>query len=408
MTDGIRFDLSPRTEFADRLEADLLRAISGPGHATTTNTTTNTSTRATTPPDTEAEHLMTITLEPPVDSPTPNRRAWRAALAVAAAAILILVGVWAVGRSDDTPAGTHDVSFTVTWHEGTTIRDCPSDVSSPICAFRYDGSATAKFSGDIDGNAYQSVVWPFSDDFADRAVRHEEKAATYVFGGSVAGCGTGEFLMVETLQSVSGADRDFSKGTTTGAWTIVPDSGRNGLRSISGSGTSTSQPVDFSRDRTFTGTVTCTPPKDLSANEIIAPLGSVAVPTDAASVTPDAGDLPNGTYRTEFTAADLDRLEPDIVHDFAAGGAIEVTLKDGRYTAQGFLPSGTRDGDPFQGVYQVTGNTLVWVLPQASQIPNSDGIMVFEWKIDGDTLTFTQIDGKHRDPWFAAPYTKVG
>ena len=25
----------------------------------------------------------------------------------------------------------------------------------------------------------------------------------------------------------------------------------------------------------------------------------------------------------------------------------------------------------------------------------------------GDTLTFTQVDGKHRDPWFAVPYSRV-
>ena len=399
MTDGIRFDLSPRTEFADRLEADLLRAIGDPALSTPT-------TRASTPHDPEAEHIMTITLDPPVDTPSPHRRAWTTAIAVAAAALLILVGVWAVGRGDSEPAGTRDVSFTVLWAASNNEQDCPTDVSSPICAWKLATPATAKFTGDIDGNAYQSIVWGNSDVFPDRAVLHEEKAATYLFGGTVAGCGTGQFLMIETVQISSGPDRNYSTGSVSGTWHIVPESGRGDLRSISGSGTSSGLAPDY--DRALTGTIACTPPKDLSANEIIAPLGSFPVPTDRATITPDAGDLPNGTYRTEFTAADLDRLEPDIVHDFTDGGAIEVTLTDGRYTAQGFLPSGTSDGDPFEGVYQVSGNTLVWLLPQEGQLPNSDGILVLEWKLDGTTLTFTQVDGKHRDPWFAAPYTKVG
>jgi hypothetical protein len=274
-----------------------------------------------------------------------------------------------------------------------------------MCAFRYDSPATSKFTGDIDGHAYQSVVWGGSDDFADRAVRHEEKSATYVFGGTVAGCGSGEFLMTETVQIVSGPDRDFSKGTAIGTWQIVADSGRNHLRTISGGGTSSGLAQDYSRS--YTGTVTCTPPKDLSAKEIIAPLGTYVVPTARQEVTPDGGDLPNGTYRAEFSAEDLDRLEPDIVHDFADGGAIELTLRDGNYTAQGFLPSGKKDGNSFTDYYQVIGNSIVWVLPQSVQVPNSDGIYVFEWSLDGDTLTFTQVDGKHRDPWFVVPYTKV-
>jgi hypothetical protein len=47
------------------------------------------------------------------------------------------------------------------------------------------------------------------------------------------------------------------------------------------------------------------------------------------------------------------------------------------------------------------------VLPEDVALPNSDGINVFEWSVNGDTLTFTQVDGKHRDPFFAVPYTKV-
>ena len=398
MTDRIRFDLSPRPEFADRLEADLLRAIGDPASALTS--------RATPRRDLDEEHIMTITLDPDVAQPAPpRRRAWLTLAAAAAALLLVIAGIWAVGRKDSTPTGTHDVSFTVVWGGGQHAYRCPADASSPMCAWTLAVPATAKFTGDIDGNAYQTVVWGNGDDFADRAVRHEEQVATYVFGGTVAGCGTGEFVMIETVQILSGPDRDYSKATAIGTWEIVPDSGRNGLRTISGSGTSSGVYPDL--DRTASGTVTCTPPPDLSANEIIAPLGSVAVPTDRNAVTSAGGDLPNGTYRTEFTAEDLDRLEPDVVHDFAAGGAIEVTLQDGRYIFQGFFPSGAKDGSPFSGRYQVIGNTIVWLLPESAQAPNTDGINVFEWTLDGDTLTFTQMDGKHRDPWFAVPYVRA-
>jgi hypothetical protein len=398
MTDRIRFDLSPRTEFADRLEDDLLRAIGDPASTPTP--------RATPRRDLDEEHIMTITLDPDVDRPATHRRhPWLTIAAAAAVLVLVVLGVWAVGRNDNGPAGTHDVSFTVLWARSINENECPSDIGSPMCAWKLHSPATAKFTGDISGNAYQSVVWGNSDGFPDRAVQHEEKAATYVFGGTVAGCGTGEFLMIETVQIASGPDRDYSKGTAIGTWQIVPDSGRGDLRGISGNGSSSGLAPDY--DRSASGTVTCTPPKDLSANEIIAPLGTLAVPATSEEVTPDGGDLPNGTYRAEFSAKDLDRLEPDVVHDFMDGGAIELTLQDGKYTAQGFLPSGAKDGDSFNDYYQVIGDSIVWVVPPSMRPPNSDGIYVFEWSIDGDTVTFTQMDGKHREPFFAVPYSRV-
>ena len=131
------------------------------------------------------------------------------------------------------------------------------------------------------------------------------------------------------------------------------------------------------------------------------------MPTDRAAIVPDGGDLPDGTYRAEFTAGDLDYLEPDVVHVFTDGGAIELTLSDGQYTFQGFLPSGVRDGDRARGVYRVEGDVVIWTLPEGEEVEGTDGINVFEWSIDGDTLTFTQVDGKHRDPWFAVPYSRV-
>lgn len=349
---------------------------------------------------------MTITDTPPVEHHAPQRRrTWLIVAAAAAAVLLMVAGVWAVGRGDAEPAGTRDVSFTVEWAGGDNQHPCPTDVSGPICAWTLPGPASAKFTGDLDGTAYQSVVWGNSDRFADRAVLHEEKVATYVFGGTVAGCGTGQFVMIETVQIVSGPDEDYSTGTATGTWEIVPDSGRGDLRNISGSGTSSGLAPDYGRSAS--GTVTCTPPLDLSAKEIVAPLVAASVPTDRNSIRPVGGDLPNGTYRVEFTAADLDRLEPDVVHDFADGGALEITLYNGTWSLQGFFPSGAKDGGPFGDIYQVDGDTVVWRIPQNAQIPNTDGINVFEWSAGGDTLTFIQIDGKHRDPWFVEPWTRV-
>jgi hypothetical protein len=177
--------------------------------------------------------------------------------------LLVIAAVWVFARDDGSAASTHDVAFTVVWNVSTTVHDCPTDTTSPPCAFLYEGSATAKFTGDVDGRAYQSIVWPDSDDFAGRAVRHEEKAASYVFSGTVAGCGTGEFLMVQTVQIVSGPDRDFGTGTSTGSWQIVQDSGRGGLRTISGSGTSSGHATDLdTAGQSFTGAVTCEPTKD--------------------------------------------------------------------------------------------------------------------------------------------------
>ena len=399
MADPSRFALSPRTEFADRLEADLLRAI---GDSTTSTTTPDGVRRR----HLDEEHLMTVIDTESFDEQTGRRhRGWMPALAAAAAVVLVIAGVWVMRRADDQATAGRDVAFTVRWASAAQFNDCPTDVEVPVCAGTLPRPATATFTGDIAGNAYQSVVAGDSDDFADRAVRHEDKVATYVVDGTVSGCGTGQFVLVETLQVVSGPDRDYSTGTFGGTWFIVADSGRGDLRDIAGSGTSSGPASET--DRELTGSITCTSLPDLSADEIIAPLGSYEVPTNRAAITSDGGDLPDGTYRAEFTAGDLDYLEPDVVHDFAEGGAIELTLDDGSYTLQRLLPSGVRDGGPVRGIYRVEGEVVIWTLPESGAIPGTDGINVFEWTVEGDVLTFTQVDGKHRDPWFAVPYTRV-
>jgi hypothetical protein len=276
-----------------------------------------------------------------------------------------------------------------------------------MCVYRFGTPATAKFAGDIDGGGYQSVLWNFPLDEQDRVVDHLEHVASYNVGANVAGCGTGEFLMVEMIQFVSGPDRDRPSGTYTGTWQIVPQSGRNGLESITGSGTSsgvfgTAQDVG----RTLTGKVTCTA-ESAPAPLATAPLGLTPAPTDRQHVVAAAGSLPNGTYRVSFTAADLDRVQPGEHHKVSDGGMLEVHLQGGSYTVQGFLPSGAKDGESFSGIYQVTGNELIWVLPQGSQLANTDGINLLTWSVNNGTLTLTQTDGKVIDPWFAFPWVKI-
>jgi hypothetical protein len=131
------------------------------------------------------------------------------------------------------------------------------------------------------------------------------------------------------------------------------------------------------------------------------------VPTDRLSVVPTAGDLPNGTYRVTFTAADLDRVQPGTRHKMSDGGDLEVHMQGGSYTVQGFLPSGAKDGESFYGTYQVTGDKVIWLLPQESQLPNTDGINVLTWSFDNGILTLTQVDGKVIDEWFAFPWVKI-
>jgi hypothetical protein len=131
------------------------------------------------------------------------------------------------------------------------------------------------------------------------------------------------------------------------------------------------------------------------------------VPTDRSTIVPAKGDIPNGVYRAAFSAEQLDVVEPNIRHDWKSGGALEWTLHDGTWTLQGYTPDGAKDGAVSSSTYHVEGNHVVWVMPGGSGLPGTDGIIVFEWSLDGSTLHFRQIDGKLRDPWFAFPYERV-
>ncbi len=172
MADLSRFALVPRTEFADRLEADLLRAI---GDSTTSTTTPDGVLRR----RLDEEHLMTVIDTPSFDEqPRRRHRGWMSALAAAAAIVLVIAGVWVMRRGDDQATAGRDVTFTVRWASTAQFNECPTDVEVPVCAWTLPRPATATFTGDIAGNAYQSGVGGVSHDEPARPGRQQANPAT--------------------------------------------------------------------------------------------------------------------------------------------------------------------------------------------------------------------------------------
>lgn len=250
MTDRFRFDLAPNAEFADRLEVDLLRAIGGRTPSPTTRTFDV--------PDTE-EHLVTIEKTATHDQ---TRRRTISAVASVAAVVLLVAGIGLIASRDtDSPASVNatEVTFTVMWAYSEIVNECAESTSTRVCLNRFEMPAAAEFSGDIVGAGNQVVLWNDPADYPGQDVDHLEHVVTYNVEAEVEGCGAGEFMLVEMMQFVSGAARDRDSGTYIGTWQIVTESGRNGLASIEGRGTSTGL-FGTAGDvgRTFTGTANCT------------------------------------------------------------------------------------------------------------------------------------------------------
>jgi hypothetical protein len=244
MNDDHSLDMAPRAEFCDRLEADLLRVM---GHRTYTL------------PITEPEETFVI-VEPRTVLPS-RRRRW---MAPAAAAIIALgaVGVIAWARRDEPtvvePADAVPVSFTIHWAYSDVQRDCPTDVSATMCMNHFDFPTSSQLKGDVAGYGYQGVFWNAPADYSGQTVDHLEHVGAYNIKATIAGCGTGEFMLMEMMQFKSGAEHDRPSGTYIGTWEIVPESGRDGLVSITGSGTSHGVFGTAQADgRTFTGTIAC-------------------------------------------------------------------------------------------------------------------------------------------------------
>jgi hypothetical protein len=264
MTDDRSLDMHPRAEFADRLEADLLREIGG------RDTTTPT-------PQLDEEPLVNIELTPTEPSSRPR---WMMFAAAAAVIALVIVGAALAGRGHNKdvqpadsldatttvlPASTHAVTFTVTWSMGEMLRECViGNLGHRGCLNHFQMPAASTFEGDVAGQAYEGVFWndPTTTDPSPN-LRHEEFIVTYGVDGTVLGCGsgeTGEFMLMEMMQLKGDPASFATHAPFTGTWQIVPASGRTNLATISGSGTSSGDMTygdPIKRVRTFTGTVTC-------------------------------------------------------------------------------------------------------------------------------------------------------
>jgi hypothetical protein len=244
MTDDHSLDLAPRAEFADRLEDELLRVIGN---------------RAETLPIPDPEEIFVIVERTTMPFPS-RRRRWL--VPVAAAVIALVAGaVIALARRDHTnvvePADSNPVTFTIHWAYSDVRHDCPAE-SGAMCMNHFDFPATSELKGDVVGAGYQGVFWNDPVDYIGQAVDHLEHVGAYNVKATVAGCGTGEFMLMEMMQFKSGADRDRPSGTYIGTWQIVPNSGRGALASISGSGTSRGVFGTAQADgRTFTGDIAC-------------------------------------------------------------------------------------------------------------------------------------------------------
>jgi len=253
MTIPRRFDRAPRPEFADQLERNLLRAL-------------DLSSGATTRVNEERPVMIDVQHSAPVETPRRNRLS----VAIAAAAVLIAGIAWAVGRID---RSTHDpaappaitvspgqpVTFTVRWSPRSNMTSRCQGAEN-ACLYSNSLFSSARLAGDVTGNGTIADVGNHPADQAGNPVGftpdpyHDEEVTVYNVLGSIAGCGSGEFLLVEIVQFVNGGA---AIGDYTGTWQIVPDSGRGELKSVNGRGTMTGTYNRAVVRRTLTGVVSC-------------------------------------------------------------------------------------------------------------------------------------------------------
>jgi hypothetical protein len=133
--------------------------------------------------------------------------------------------------------GTRSVTFTT---RGETVGgDFGCDPTDPTrCAGTFRNVHT--FAGDFVGTSYQvgsAVLLP-------DGIYHGQAVST--FTGTVAGCGSGTLVILET------GLLDPSNGDSWGTWTIVRGEGTGELSELSGSGTADTRTSDPA-----TGTVRC-------------------------------------------------------------------------------------------------------------------------------------------------------
>jgi TRAP-type C4-dicarboxylate transport system substrate-binding protein len=138
---------------------------------------------------------------------------------------------------------------------------------------------------------------------------------------------------------------------------------------------------------------------------------TMVLPTKRSDVIPTPGDLPDGVYRFTETVAVLDAAEPNKSHTKADEFIGEFVLSAGTSEIRYFAMDGSpQPGEPPDtgGTYQVKGDLVIFATPPQRAIPGTSGINLLRWAMNGDTLTFTQLDDHTVDPDFSVPWIRVG
>ena len=123
---------------------------------------------------------------------------------------------------------------------------------------------------------------------------------------------------------------------------------------------------------------------------------------DLTTLVPDSGDLPNGSYRVEFTDAFLrDNGVQDLQEEH---GVWTFTLEDGHWTMHQIADNPLRNAD-LSGEFEVVGRELHWTIDNDVN-PGVDHLF---WSIDGrGDLGFSYRPGVERNWWFGLPWARAG
>jgi TRAP-type C4-dicarboxylate transport system substrate-binding protein len=119
----------------------------------------------------------------------------------------------------------------------------------------------------------------------------------------------------------------------------------------------------------------------------------------AENIVPDGGDLPDGTYRVEYTDDYLrdHGLNPEEI-DFNHG-VWTFTLEDGHWSWTQ-VADNVRDSDA--GIYQVVGDDLYWLI-------EGEGLFHLKWTVDTDgNLSFDEVGVQGvADFQWDTPWTRI-
>jgi hypothetical protein len=256
VTNWRRLAVQPDPGFADRLEARLEASLRRSGASLDDNVN-----------DDEGD-LMTIDLDTAERLPTSSRPTSRWVWLAVAAALLLVVGVVALTQANsndpaDTPGTAgFEVAFETTWpwlgdvgkqecFSGLSTDSELADAGNCLRVF----NVITDFVGDISGQAATNIIAGVgsSRDGDATVVLTTPHNITYLFRGSISGCGTGEFMIAEVLEFVG-----WESGMYVGTWQIVPGSGRGELQGVSGSGIVEPQDATGAEMvRPHVGTVSC-------------------------------------------------------------------------------------------------------------------------------------------------------